>query len=111
MFHPAWNPPSRGAYGVGDWYRWDGNCLILNIRVHPRATNDGFGEVLSGRIRLRITAPPVDGKANAHITKLFSKLFGVPLRQIELVSGATARDKTLRIDSPARLPATIVDPR
>ncbi|MGF1546918.1 MAG: DUF167 family protein [Thiotrichales bacterium] len=88
-------------------YRWEGNCLILNIRAQPRSSCDEFGEVRDGWIKLRITAPPVDGKANAHILKVLSKLFRVPVRRVELLSGVTTRDKTLRIEAPEQLPSMI----
>ena len=46
------------------WYSWQDDALILLCRLQPRAAQDGFAEVVDGRLKIRITAAPVDGKAN-----------------------------------------------
>lgn len=86
------------------WYRWDGPDLLLDLRVQPRAARDEFGEPLGERIKLRLTAPPVDGKANAELTRFLAREFGVPKSRIRLESGASSRNKRVRILAPARLP-------
>ncbi|NLO80835.1 MAG: YggU family protein [Xanthomonadaceae bacterium] len=77
--------------------------LLLRLRIQPRAAKD---ELIwqDGRLRLRITAPPVDGKANAHLCAYLAKLFGVPRGQVELLSGETSRDKRVRIRKPRKFP-------
>ena len=50
-----------------------------------------------GRIVIRVTAPPVDGKANQALIRLIAKRAGIPPGSVELVRGQTARDKTIRI--------------
>ncbi len=92
------------------WYRWDGEDLRLSVRVAPRSGRDEFGEVLDGRIKLRITAAPVDGQANAHLVRFLAKHFRVPMSQVVLVSGETSRDKSFRIARPRQLPASIARP-
>jgi len=89
---------------------WDGDDLILRLRVQPRASSDGFAEVLGDRIKLRITAPPVDGKANAHIQKLLAKLFRVPKGAVCIEQGETGRDKQVRIRAPRQLPDFVAPP-
>ena len=49
------------------WYRWQGETLRLALRVQPRAREDAFGEPLGDELRVRIKAPPVEGKANARL--------------------------------------------
>ncbi|HHJ12682.1 MAG TPA: YggU family protein [Chromatiales bacterium] len=90
--------------------RWDGDDLILRLRVQPRASSDGFGEVLGDRIKLRLTAPPVDGKANAHLQKVLSKLFRVPRGAVTILRGESSRDKEVRIAAPRRLPDGFTPP-
>lgn len=82
--------------------RQDGD-LLLRLRVQPRASRD---ELIwqDERLRLRITAPPVDGKANAYICNYLAKLFGVARSQVELLSGETGRDKRVRIRQPQKIP-------
>jgi uncharacterized protein len=87
------------------WYRWEGDSLILHLRVQPKARADEFAGVFGeSQYRIRITAPPVDGKANRHLAAFLAKQFGVSKRAVVLVSGEGSRDKVVRITSPSRLP-------
>ncbi|HRD65878.1 MAG TPA: DUF167 family protein [Candidatus Competibacter sp.] len=88
-------------------YRWDGADLILNVRVQPRASRDEWLAPRDDRIGVRIVAPPVDGKANAHLREFLATLFGVAKSQVTLLAGETGRDKRLRIAGPRRLPPGI----
>lgn len=49
------------------WYEWHGDGLILNLLVQPRSSKEGFAEIMGESIKLRTTAPPVNGKANSQI--------------------------------------------
>ena len=89
------------------WYRWQDDALILALRIQPRAKEDAFGDPLGDELRVRLRAPPVDGKANARLIAFLAETFGVPQRQVELVSGAHARSKVLRIEAPSKLPPAI----
>ena len=89
------------------WYRWQDDALVLALRIQPRAKEDAFGEPLGDELRVRLRAPPVDGKANARLIAFLAETFGVPQRQVELVSGAHARSKVLRIEAPSKLPPAI----
>ncbi len=86
------------------WYQWDQNDLILRLRVQPRASRDGFAGPLGERFKVRITAPPVDGEANAHLIRFLAKAFGVPQSQVRLLSGENARNKDVRIQAPKKIP-------
>lgn len=87
-----------------DHYQWQGEDLILRCHLQPKAAHDEIVGVHGNRLKLRITAPPMDGKANAHLVKWFSKLFKVPLAQIDILQGEFGRQKTLRIRAPQILP-------
>ena len=89
------------------FYSWQDDDLLLNIRVQPRAANDGFAELMGERIKLRITAPPVDGKANKHLITFLAKTFKVAKTDISIISGETGRNKRVRIHRPVQLPAII----
>ncbi len=70
----------------------------LRVRVTPRASRDaiaGFDD--AGRLRIRVTAPPADGAANAAVTKLLAKALGLAPRDVVLVRGATSRDKVFEV--------------
>jgi uncharacterized protein (TIGR00251 family) len=91
----------------GAFWRWDGDDLVLDLKVQPRASRDELAEVLGDRLKVRITAPPVDGKANDHLMKFLAKTFRVARSDVTMLSGQTGRDKRLRIHAPAQLPPII----
>ena len=91
-----------------EFYEWQDNDLILRLKVQPNASKDEFCDVLDARLKVRITAPPVDGKANQHLIKFLTKQFKVNKSQIELVSGDTHREKRFKISSPQQLPDFIL---
>jgi uncharacterized protein (TIGR00251 family) len=69
----------------------------IEVRVQPRASRDELVE-RDGRLIARVTAPPVDGRANAAVVKLVAKAHGVAPSRVRIVRGETARDKVLEID-------------
>lgn len=69
----------------------------IAVRVTPRASRNAV-EAEGGTIRVRVTAPPEDGKANAAVQKLLAKALCVPKSRLSLVRGATARDKVFRVE-------------
>jgi uncharacterized protein len=89
---------------TGSYYRWDDESLCLRIRVQPRAVRTGVGDVMGNRIRIRVAAPPVDGKANEMLVRYLADAFGVARSAVRITAGETGRDKTLRIEAPTRLP-------
>jgi uncharacterized protein (TIGR00251 family) len=71
----------------------------VEIRVVPRASRDelaGFDE--TGRLKVRLTAPPVEGAANRALIKLFAKRLGVARSAVTVVRGETSRNKLVEID-------------
>jgi len=95
---------------MADWYRWDGEDLLLRLRVQPRASRDEICEPLGDRLKVRVTAPPVEGKANSHLIRFLAKELGVGARQVRLENGANSRNKQVRISSPQKLPTSIDKP-
>lgn len=86
------------------WYTFDNDDLILHLRIQPKASANGLAEIMGDARKLRITAPPVDGKANKHIIALLSKMCKVPKGDVVIESGELGRNKRIRIRSPQRLP-------
>jgi len=89
------------------WYQWQDDDLLLSVRVQPKASRDEIIGPHENALKIRITAPPVDGKANTHLIRFLAKTFGVPKSRVEIVSGETGRLKRLRIQAPRVLPAGI----
>jgi uncharacterized protein (TIGR00251 family) len=86
------------------WYRWEGDRLLLDLQVQPRASRDQFVGPLADAYKVRITAPPVDGKANDHLIRFLAKAFGVPRSRVTLVAGESSRRKAVHIEAPQALP-------
>ena len=89
------------------WCRWDGEDLLLKVRIQPKASRDELIGPYDSCFKISITAPPVDGKANAHLIGLLAKQFGVSRSQIRLLKGETSKTKTLRILAPKKMPKAI----
>lgn len=79
--------------------------LTLDLRVQPGAARDEIVGAHGDRLKVRITAPPVDGRANRHLIDYLAAAFGVPRSRVTLLRGETGRAKTVQIDSPTRLPS------
>lgn len=69
----------------------------IAVRVSPRASRDQL-DVIEGEIRIRVTAPPEDGKANKAVRKILAKALGVAPTRLTLIRGETARQKLFRLD-------------
>lgn len=93
-----------------DWYRWDGNAVVITLRVVPRARRDEVVGPHGGALKVRITAPPVDGAANAHLVTWFAKLCKVPKARVIIESGEQGRSKRIRIVAPVALLPGMVGP-
>ncbi len=87
------------------WFRWDGVDLILQVQLQPRASTDALVGPLGEHLKIRLTAPPVDGVANDRLITYLAKLFGIPKNQVVLVQGKTAKRKVVRIKAPKKIPA------
>ncbi|MBD3670270.1 MAG: YggU family protein [Gammaproteobacteria bacterium] len=88
-------------------FTWQGEDLLLTLRVQPRASRDEICGLLGESIKVRITAPPVDGQANDHLIRFLARQFGVARSQVTLISGISGRDKRIMIRSPKRLPSEV----
>ena len=73
------------------------DSITLTVRVIPRSSRSEVVGEIDGSVKVRLTSPPVDGAANAELTKLFAKTFGVAKSDVEIISGETAKTKRLRV--------------
>ncbi|MET4807654.1 DUF167 domain-containing protein [Limibacillus sp. MBR-115] len=83
-------------------YRDTADGVMLWVRLQPGARQTALGglrEDAAGQVwwEIKVTAPPEDGKANAALIKLLAKTLRQPKRAIEIVTGQSAREKTLRV--------------
>ena len=77
------------------WLKQTEDGVLMDIHVQPGAKREGSAGEFNGRLKLALSAPPVDGKANERLVRWLSKKIGLPRSSITLVSGQTSRDKRL----------------
>lgn len=77
--------------------REDKDGVTFRVRVQPRASRNRLAGVMDGALKVRLTAPPVDGEANEACLKFLAGLLGVPGKSVHLVSGHTGRNKTVKV--------------
>jgi uncharacterized protein (TIGR00251 family) len=71
--------------------------VTFSVRVVPRASKNEIVGVHGDALKVRLTAPPVEGKANDALVVLLAQWLGVRRSQVEIVAGATSRRKTIRV--------------
>lgn len=72
--------------------------------MQPGARRTGIAGLHAGALKVRLQAPPIDGKANAALRAFLATAFDVPLSRVTIVRGETSRDKVVRIDAPRARP-------
>jgi hypothetical protein len=70
----------------------------FSIRVQPRASADEVVGIHGGALKIRLTAPPVDGAANERLVIFLSTIFAVPRRAIKILAGESSRTKIVEIE-------------
>lgn len=83
------------------WFRVEGGATILTLHVQPGAKRSEIAGLHGGALKIRLAAPPVEGRANDALLRFLSELFAVPLRNVELLRGAQSRHKTVKISGSA----------
>jgi uncharacterized protein len=82
---------------MAEWYRRNGQTITLTLHVQPGAKRSEVAGLHGGALKIRLAAPPVEGRANEALLKFIAELFAVPLRQVELKQGAQSRRKVVAI--------------
>lgn len=73
-------------------------ALVLDVQVQPRASRERLGPRLGDRIKVALTAPPVDGAANEALVAFLARAFAVPRAAVTILRGHASRKKTVRIE-------------
>jgi uncharacterized protein (TIGR00251 family) len=93
------------------WNYWRGQTLFLKVHVSPQSRRNDIGGVSAGRLRIRLNAPPVDGKANKQLINMMAGEFATGKSRISIALGCNSRDKLIAIDRPGRLPPWLDAPQ
>ena len=97
-------------------YSESDGAVAFAVRVVPRASRTEVVGEHDGALKIRVAAPPVEGAANEELTRFLARQFGVPAREVEVISGHSSRAKRVRArgvtaDQLRRLAAGVGDAR
>lgn len=81
--------------------------LVLRLYIQPKASRDSIIGLHGNELKVAITAPPVDGKANAHLIKYLAKQFRVAKSQVLIEKGELGRHKHIKIVDPQQIPTQV----
>jgi len=87
-----------------------GTTLILNLHVQPGAKRTEVAGLHGDALKIRLSAPPVEGAANAELMAFIARAFSVPLRQVTLKRGAKSRRKVIEIGQALLGPEALYKP-
>jgi len=85
-----------------------GDGVRLRLRIQPRASRTEVAGLHGDAIRIRLSAPPVDGAANEALVRFLAERLGVPVRAVEIVAGHGGRQKTVHVQGVGRAAAAAV---
>ena len=88
------------------FYQWQNDDLILKVKVNPNASRNKL-EPTPELLRVKISTPPIEGKANKHLARYLAEFFAVSTSKVSIERGEYQAFKTLRISEPNTLPAFI----
>lgn len=86
------------------YYQWQGKTLLLHCHIQPGAKTTEVSGIHGDRLKIRLQAPPVDGKANDALLAYLGREFGVGKSAVSLLRGHGSRQKTVSIEEPQALP-------
>lgn len=78
------------------------HCVVIDLYVQPGAKISQVCGTHGDRLKLKISSPPVDGKANSEVVDFFASLLKLPKRDIEIISGDKSRNKRVKIHSNSK---------
>ncbi|ELY2622660.1 DUF167 family protein YggU [Cronobacter malonaticus] len=81
--------------------------LVLRLYIQPKASRDSIIGLHGDELKVAITAPPVDGQANAHLLKYLAKQFRVAKSQVVIEKGELGRHKQVKIIEPQQIPTEV----
>lgn len=90
---PSIRVPHKGRAKPMNWLTESSDGVTLSVRVIPRAAKDKVDGVLGDALKVRLQAPPVEGKANEALRRFLARATGIPPGRVQLLSGRTGRNK------------------
>jgi hypothetical protein len=82
---------------VATWYRSEDGVITLALHVQPGAKRSEIAGLHGGALKIRLAAPPIDGRANDALLGFLADVFEVPQRNVQLRQGGQSRHKTVQV--------------
>jgi uncharacterized protein (TIGR00251 family) len=93
---------------MSTWYQSEEDSFTLTLHIQPGAKRTEVAGLHGEALKIRLAAPPVEGKANEALLRFVANSFDVPLRQVELLRGAQSRHKRVKISGSKIGPETLL---
>jgi len=77
--------------------RKHGHGLIINIKVEPRSSRAGVAGAYGDGLKVKLTSPPVEGKANKELVEILAREFKIRKSDVQIISGKTSKNKVVRL--------------
>lgn len=91
-----------------EWFQRHGDSLRLTLHIQPGARKTEIAGIHGDALKIRLAAPPVDGKANQALLAYLAERFKVPQRQVTLKQGETSRRKVVEINGSGIAPDSLL---
>lgn len=91
------------------FFNWKNNILVLQVLIQPNASKDEIVGLHDNRLKIRLKAPPVDGKANQYLIQFLAKSFKLPKKAISVTKGQTSRQKTVSVQALSQIPPQLLN--
>ncbi len=73
------------------------DSLIINIKVEPRSSKSGIAGTYGDGLKVKLTSPPVEGRANKELIEVLAKEFGIKKKDVEIISGKKSKNKIVKL--------------
>lgn len=93
---------------MADWYRRGDDVITLTLHIQPGAKRTEVVGMHGDALKIRLAAPPVEGRANDALLKFIASVFIVPLRNVELMQGEQSRQKVVAVRGSMITPDSLV---
>lgn len=91
-----------------EWYRSNDDCITLTLHVQPGAKNTTVAGLHGDALKIRLAAPPIEGRANEALLRFIADFFKVPLRNVQLKQGEQSRHKRVEVNGSSVKPESLL---
>lgn len=91
-----------------EWHRHEGDAITLVLHVQPGARRSEVAGLHGAALKIRLAAPPIEGRANEALLRFIADRFQVPLRNVEIIQGEQSRHKRIVVHGSALDPENLL---